>query len=192
MPKHVDHDARRDELAQAVWELISHDGVGGVTIRRLAAQSGWSSGAIRHYLPTREAILNFAAERLASGTADAIRGMPRTGDPRADFRAALLLTMPFDEESRRWCRAWLAFTSAAVTDPTLAGVQAAAYGDLRAWIEQALTGLGVEAARAPAAAAELHGLVDGLVVHMLLGATPAGDATRAVDAALDRLLPPDV
>ena len=50
----VDHERRRAELIDVVWQLIVEDGLPGITIRRVAERSGWSSGAVRHYLPTRE------------------------------------------------------------------------------------------------------------------------------------------
>ena len=70
MPRIVDHDQRRQELVRHVWALIRREGVDGVTIRNLSEQSGWSSGAIRHYLPNREAILNFAAGQVSDVEGD--------------------------------------------------------------------------------------------------------------------------
>ncbi len=48
MPRVVDHRQRRDELVDAVWQLIVDDGLPGITIRRVAERSGSSSGAVRH------------------------------------------------------------------------------------------------------------------------------------------------
>ena len=59
MPKIVDHEVRRRELAEAVWRVIVRDGVGDVSIRSVAAEAGWSSGALRHYFSTRAELLAF-------------------------------------------------------------------------------------------------------------------------------------
>ena len=40
MPKIVDHEARRAELAEAVWRLASRDGLEAVTLRGVAAEAG--------------------------------------------------------------------------------------------------------------------------------------------------------
>ena len=54
MPRLVNHDQRREELAQHVWALIRSEGIGGVTIRGLSKQSGWSSGPYDiTYLPAK-------------------------------------------------------------------------------------------------------------------------------------------
>ncbi len=36
MPKEVDHDARREELLEAVWQVIARDGIDRATIRVIA------------------------------------------------------------------------------------------------------------------------------------------------------------
>ena len=42
MPKDVDHDARREELLEAVWRVIARDGMERATIRAIAKETGWS------------------------------------------------------------------------------------------------------------------------------------------------------
>lgn len=39
MPRQVDHDGRRRRVAQAVWELISRDGLEAATLREVATQA---------------------------------------------------------------------------------------------------------------------------------------------------------
>ena len=60
MPKIVDHEARRAELAAAVWRLASREGLGAVTMRGVAAEAGWSTGALGHYFADKEELLVFA------------------------------------------------------------------------------------------------------------------------------------
>jgi AcrR family transcriptional regulator len=48
MPKVVDHEQRRGELAAAVWSLASREGLEAVTVRRVAEEAGWSTGALVH------------------------------------------------------------------------------------------------------------------------------------------------
>ena len=42
MPKIVDHEQRRTELAQAAVELVRSQGVAALSVRNLAQASGWS------------------------------------------------------------------------------------------------------------------------------------------------------
>ena len=39
MPRTIDHDARRAELAEAVWRVILHRGIGAVSVRTVAAEA---------------------------------------------------------------------------------------------------------------------------------------------------------
>ena len=45
MPRQVDHDARRLEVAEVAARLIAQVGVERVTVRELAKAAGYSTGA---------------------------------------------------------------------------------------------------------------------------------------------------
>src|ERR687893_149557 len=49
MPKQVDHDARREELAAALWHVVTREGIEAASIRRVAAEANCSTGSLRHY-----------------------------------------------------------------------------------------------------------------------------------------------
>ena len=83
MPKVVDHEERRAELAAAVWRLASSDGLEAVTVRRVAEEAGWSTGAVVHYFADKEELLLFAFSTVA----DRVRTPARRGGG-ADDRAA--------------------------------------------------------------------------------------------------------
>ncbi|WP_261665058.1 TetR/AcrR family transcriptional regulator [Deinococcus sp. Marseille-Q6407] len=191
MPKQVDHDQRRAELAQAVWRLIRRSGLGGVTIRALAEESGWSSGAVRHYLPSRAAILAFAAEQVSAQAEAQLRRLPLPGTPRENLLTFLEATLPLEPSSREWLEVWLAFVGAAVSDPDLADVQGLTYRDLHAALVEILSefaGQGWTLSDPPAAAArDLQALLDGLSVHLLLDVLTPVQARSALERAVDRL-----
>ena len=65
MPKIVDHEQRRSELAAAVWRLASRDGLEAVTLRAVSAEAGWSTGALNHYFSDKEKLLLFAFQIVA-------------------------------------------------------------------------------------------------------------------------------
>src|ERR1700722_4310271 len=62
MPKKVDHDTRRADIAMAAFRVIGRKGVARATIRDIARESGYSVGAIVHYITSRDHILLQAAE----------------------------------------------------------------------------------------------------------------------------------
>lgn len=55
MPKVVDHERRREDLARAVWAVVARAGVDGATVRAVATEAGWSIGALRYYFATQAA-----------------------------------------------------------------------------------------------------------------------------------------
>jgi AcrR family transcriptional regulator len=62
MPKIVDHDVRRDDIARAAFRVIRRKGVAKATIRDIARESGCSVGAVVHYIPSKDHIFLQAAE----------------------------------------------------------------------------------------------------------------------------------
>ncbi|WP_433701635.1 TetR/AcrR family transcriptional regulator [Nocardiopsis sp. CA-288880] len=110
MPKIVDHEQRRRELAEALWRVIAASGPAAVSIRSVAAEAGWSPGALRHYFQTREELLVFAMNLSEDRATERIRGlserqpadMPLT-DRVAEYAEQLL---PLDETRRAEYRAW--------------------------------------------------------------------------------------
>lgn len=63
MPKRVDHEQRRAEIADAAWRLIAAHGPDAVTLRDVSAALGVAHGATAHYFPGRAAIVECAFRR---------------------------------------------------------------------------------------------------------------------------------
>src|SRR6266403_1155756 len=57
MPRVVDHEARRHELAEAAWRAIVKYGLDGTTTRLIAKESGYSNGVLAHYFESKDEIL---------------------------------------------------------------------------------------------------------------------------------------
>ena len=192
MPRIVNHDHRRAELAQAVWSLIRDHGLSGVTIRNLSERSGWSSGAIRHYLPHRQAILTFAAQHLSERVEQHLRQVPLSADPRENLLNFLNLMLPIEEETRAWLEVWLAFVGEAVSDQEYADTQGILYANLNALITTVFHDFaqaGWRLTQPPAqAAAHLHALLDGLSIHVLMRRVTPEQAKTTLQLAVDDLL----
>lgn len=192
MPRIVDHDQRRDELTKHVWALIRRQGLDGVTIRNLCQQSGWSSGAIRHYLPTRESILTFAAERLGSAVEAHLQSLRLSGEPLEQFEQFLLALLPLDDPSQEWLEIWLAFTVAAVRGENYADSHGILYRDLHTALQDILQDfarMGWLSGQTPERAANgLHALIDGLALHLLLHQLSPDEARAIVQNTVKSLI----
>ncbi len=120
VPKIVDHEARRGEIALAVRRLVAREGLAGATVRAVADESGWSMGAVRYYFASQDQLLVFAVESMMEQvTARVLRIRERM--PAGPDRAAALIEqlLPRDAERRAECTVWLAALARARHDPTM-------------------------------------------------------------------------
>jgi AcrR family transcriptional regulator len=195
MPKIVDHEERRGELAAAVWSIASRDGLEAVTVRRVAEEAGWSTGALVHYFEAKEELLLFAFRTVADRVGRRLaQAEERTSEPLELARAQLVEGLPLDSERRAEVRVWFAFLGLALTRPALARAQRVTYrawrdriaGRLRAAQERGDLRAEVDCA---AEAAALVALVDGLAIQATFEprALSAQRQVQLVDAHLDAL-----
>ena len=195
MPKVVDHEERRAELAAAVWRLASREGLEAITVRRVAEEAGWSTGALVHYFGDKEELILFAFRTGADRVGRRLAKLDEhEADPLARARAQLLEGLPLDRDRQDEMRVWFSFLGLALTRPTLARAQRVAY---RAWRERIRDRLreAQEAGQVraevdcEAEAAALVGLVDGLAVQATFEPRllSASRQVELVDARLDGL-----
>lgn len=181
MPRLVDRDRRRAEIAQAVWGVIAERGIEGVTLRAVAAEAGVSMGRIQHYHATREELVRDSCRVMldhASG-----RYAELDADPVVRLEALVLGRIPATDGFALGTAVWLAYAAKAVDDPELAamvaGAQRGAVDELAALVAEIDPG-----ADAGAVALRLMGLAEGLAVRVLVGSVSAEDARHALAAEL--------
>jgi AcrR family transcriptional regulator len=166
MPKQVDHAQRREELAAALWRLVLRDGIEAASIRRVAAEAGWSTGSLRHYFETHAQLVAFAMELVVERVTERVNEPRPPRDPRTEAEWLLHQVLPLDAERRAEMQVWLAFTTRALVDPELRDLRASAHAGLRGLCAQALDLLGV--ADLGRESERLHALIDGLALHAVL------------------------
>ena len=166
MPKQVDHEARRAELAGALWRLVMRDGIESASLRGVAAEAGWSTGSVRHYFPCHADLLAFAMELVVDNVGRRVGEIAAGPDPRATAAELLQQVLPLDDERRAEMHVWLAFTTRALVDPALRELRDSAHAALRGLCRDAAALLGV--ADPEREGERLHALVDGLALHGVL------------------------
>jgi AcrR family transcriptional regulator len=197
VPKIVDHEQRREELAAAVWRIASREGLDAVTMRSVAAEAGWSTGALHHYFSDKEELLVFAFGTIAGRIGRRVAALRESApEPLELVRELLAIGLPLDPERWDETRVWFAFLGLALSRPGLARVQGAAYRQWRrlvaSAIEDAQAAGELDAAIDPRReAASLVALVDGLAVQAMF--EPSGQSAERqleiVDARLRALAP---
>lgn len=96
----VDHDSRRQEVAEAAARLIGREGLEALTTRALAKELGCSIGVLSHYFNSKEEIViaafQWADQRIDARMQEAIAD----NDPHLDdFFPVIKAGLPLDEES---------------------------------------------------------------------------------------------
>jgi AcrR family transcriptional regulator len=190
MPKQVDHAQRREELAAALWRLVVREGIEAASIRRVAAEAGWSTGSLRHYFETHSQLLAFAMELVVDRVTARLAYPPPPADVRAAVEWALQQVLPLDAERRAEMQVWLAFTMRSLVDPDLAELRERAHAGLRDVCRQAVAALRLEPAEQEAQ--RLHALIDGLALHAVVDpvTTTPERQKQLLAAYLDECTPP--
>ncbi|GLY64870.1 TetR/AcrR family transcriptional regulator [Amycolatopsis taiwanensis] len=122
MPKQVDHDQRRTEIATAAWQLIAEHGVDAATMRAISDSMGMANGALKHYFPNKNAIIRTAFTRIFDNTNARISA--RLGDATGldGLRIFCQEVMPAEEVTKLEARVVLPFWQRALADADLESV----------------------------------------------------------------------
>ncbi|MEU7041210.1 TetR/AcrR family transcriptional regulator [Streptomyces varsoviensis] len=126
MPKIVDPEARRQEVAEAVFRVVGRDGLEHASLRNVADEAGLAIGSVRHYFADHAELMIFAMDELSRRTdrrvrahADEILDPASRIDRAVGTEELLAELLPLDEARHAEAVLWLAFTSAARTRPEL-------------------------------------------------------------------------
>ena len=188
MPKIVDIDVRRLELADATARLIARGGLGAATMRDVAAEAGFTTGSVTHYFADKRELLLFTLNASLQRRR-ARRDTPSLASPAEVLRASLLAALPLNEDRRRHWMVTIAFCALAAGDEELAGVQRTAYREFRDWVTAQLIECGFAVAQAQAEAEWLISLVDGVAVQALFDqeSWPAARQSELLEQALSSI-----
>jgi AcrR family transcriptional regulator len=127
MPRLVDHDQRRAQIARAFQRLLAADGFGGVSFSRVAGEAGVSVGLIQHYFAGKDALLRFAYEDAVARMSERVQVRVRNGEAAGSPVAEVLLDtlvelLPLDAERDLEYRVRQGLQAQALHDPGLAAV----------------------------------------------------------------------
>lgn len=109
VPRIVDHDERRRQIADALLAVAARDGHESVSSRAVAKELGIATGALWHYFDGFDDVVRAAAaevtrrtdERITAAT-DGLRGLPR-------LEALMREVLPVDERTRTEARVVVGF-----------------------------------------------------------------------------------
>jgi AcrR family transcriptional regulator len=115
MPKQVDVDERRAELAAATRRVILRCGLEAATLRDVAREAGWSIGVLAHYFETKDELLRYS---LADPAWLMNRFDSTEPDGLASVRRIIERLLPLNAEMRDMWRVWMVFWVSWPGDPS--------------------------------------------------------------------------
>lgn len=108
MPIQVDVEQRRADIAEATFRVAARNGLGGVTLRSVAAELGASTTAITNYLPTRVDLLVNAVDRLGDEWRAELEEVLAVADGEEALREIMRRAVSWDADELLRCQFWVA------------------------------------------------------------------------------------
>ncbi|MFE2166235.1 TetR/AcrR family transcriptional regulator [Streptomyces sp. NPDC059447] len=197
MPKRVDHEERRAQIAEALIRVAGRQGLHAVGMRDVAAEAGVSLRLVQYYFETKEKLLFYGlqhlTDRFTARVGARLAAIGPAPGPRATIEALLLASLPTDEEGRTFHLLYSSYSILSVTDEALA---AQPFIDNPDAAEDAVAGL-LEGARASGLAdpgidarteaISLLAMTATMGTSILVGQRSPESAIAVLDHHLDRI-----
>lgn len=126
MPKIVDHEARRDEIAQIACRVVATHGFEHATVARIARAAGYTTGMVAHYYVSKQDIILAALRLMLLRIEERLVGKRSGRAPK--LVDVLSEALPLDEQRFIESAFWLAFWGQVSADKKLK--------QLNAWVHR--------------------------------------------------------
>ena len=177
---------KRDAFAASVLDLIVRGGIQAVSVRTVAADSGWSAGALQKTFSNKEALLRAAVELVVSRVEARMDAISFGGDA-TDYLVRLIEeTLPLDQLRREEAIAWNAFAAEATHTQWIAEILAGQDQRISAQLVEALRSFGTS--QPEAAAAGIIAVSDGFALRLLYDPKRADEFCAALRPIINHLL----
>jgi AcrR family transcriptional regulator len=174
MGRSVDHDERREIFAAAALRVIMRDGIAGLTVRAVAAEAGFTTGALTHYFHSKDQLLIEASELSAKLVRDQMERAEQITPAMDAIRKVVSFALPLTAERRDYWKVWIGYWERSSVDAEVNRVMRLRYDEWRDRLTRLLVRAKAEGDVAKdvdpgRAAQDLVLLVDGIGVQVLLG-----------------------
>lgn len=188
MARRTDHAERREAFAAAALRVIMRAGVGGLTVREVAKEAGFTTGALTHYFHSKDQVLIEASEYSAKLVRPRMERKGREPEVLSALKHVVEEALPISPTVRGYWRIWIGFWERAAYNAAVAGVMRARYEEWRGRLAVLIRRAQDEGAAPPTfdadlAAQELVAMVDGIAIQVMLGCghIPAARQREIID-----------
>src|SRR6202011_2454013 len=109
MAKQADHSERRETFAAAALSVIRRAGLGGLTVREVAKEAGFTTGALTHYFQSKDQVLIEASEYSAKLVRPRMERIGREPGAVDALRRVVAAALPMTRTVRGDWRIWVGF-----------------------------------------------------------------------------------
>ena len=194
MPKQVNHDERRTAFAAAAFRVIAKRGLSQVTVREIAREAGFTTGALVHYFKSKDQVLIQASEYSGMIVRDRMEHHAATRQGIDALKHVVYEALPVTPEMRGTWNVWLGFWDRATHNKDVRAITELRYkewqGRIATLVKNAQAAGELASGVDPVRAAQsIVSLVDGIGVRVLLtGAEISAKRQRElVDSLIDNL-----
>lgn len=124
--------AQINEFTDAALVIVARDGLPGLSFRAVAAESGWSLGAVQRAFASKQELLHAALERAQSQVTGSAAAQPAKPTLERWLVSLVIATLPLDAERRAAVIVGVAFADRAPFDEGIARSIRAADAGIRA------------------------------------------------------------
>jgi len=136
VPKIVDHEQRRDEIALIACRVVAQHGFEQATIVRIARAAGYTTGMVAHYFDTKQDIIIAALRLILRRVEERLTRGGAAGGP--DLLTVLSEALPLDETRYIECSFWVAFWGEVPADQRLRRINAGLHREYLKLFERCL------------------------------------------------------
>jgi AcrR family transcriptional regulator len=138
VPKVVDRERRRGDLARAAARVIARVGLEGVTVQAVADESGCSAGSLAHYFRNKDELLVHALRTSTEALLRPLRESAASRGGLEPLRAIARESLPLDAPREREWRVRLAFWSRGSGSPVEVDLARRSFAEWRTLWESAI------------------------------------------------------
>lgn len=191
----MSREDRVSEFADAALRIVGRDGMAALSFRAVAAEAGWSLGAVQKAFATKQELLLAALERAQVAVVSEVTSRPAQPDLRTWLGDLIMETLPFDDARRAAVVVGIAFSDRAPFDAEIAAILQGQSAEVREQLVRLLEWRRADgelrAALDDAAIARaLLAFAGGLAAELIYTPVDPGSIDKLVRDTVDALLRP--